>query len=371
MNVKACAVYSGESSEFSMERKEALEKLNQGEINVIFSVDMFNEGLDVPEVDLVMFLRPTESPTVFLQQLGSGLRKSKGKEYLNVLDFIGNYKKANLIPFFLTGNIKDYSSKSKKSFNPQPEDYPQDCIVDFDFRIVDIFKKQEEAEKKFTQLKDIAIKGTKLSVPRFVVEEYYRIKEYVEERPSRLQFYTYFDDELFKLLNSKSNVFRDYLWFLEELGEATEEESKLVGTIGHEFIKMIEATAMTKSYKMPILLAFYNEGNIKFSLSEDDVYESFKGFYEKGSNYIDLTKDKSSKNYKAWGKTGFVTLAKNNPEKAFLATASEFFYLNGEFYCLNGKLEEFKDNGSFIKQFKDVIDYRTRKYYKERLGNKK
>lgn len=105
-NVKACAVYSGEGSEVSLERKEALEKLNKGEIKVIFSVDMFNEGLDVPAVDLVMFLRPTESPTLFLQQLGRGLRKSKGKEYLNVLDFIGNYKKANLISIFLTGNIK-------------------------------------------------------------------------------------------------------------------------------------------------------------------------------------------------------------------------------------------------------------------------
>lgn len=369
-NIKACAVYSGEGSQFSMERKEALEKLSTGEINAIFSVDMFNEGLDVPSVDLVMFLRPTESPTVFLQQLGRGLRKSKGKEYLNVLDFIGNYKKANLIPFFLTGNIKNYTSKSKGIFNPKPEDYPQDCIVDFDFRIVDIFKSQAEAEKKFTELKDIVIKGSQLSVPRFVVEEYYRIKEYVQEKPSRLQFYTYFDDELFKLLNSKSNVFRDYLWFLKEIGEATEEESQLVGTIGHEFIKMIEATPMTKSYKMPILLAFYNKGKIKFSLSEDDVYESFKEFYEKGSNYIDLTQHKSSKKYKTWGKTGFTTLAKNNPEKAFLSTASEFFYLKDELFCLNEKLEEFKDNIGFIKQFKDAIDYRTRKYYKERLENR-
>lgn len=369
-SVKACAVYSGETSEFSMERKEALKKLKSGEINVIFSVDMFNEGLDVPEVDLVMFLRPTESPTVFLQQLGRGLRKSKGKEYLNVLDFIGNYKKANLIPFFLTGNIKDYSSKSKGSFNPKQEDYPQDCIVDFDFRIVDIFKRQAEAEKKFTELKDIVIKNSQLSVPRFIVEEYYRIKEYVQERPSRLQFYTYFDDELFKFLNSKMDVFKDYLWFLKEIGEATEEESKLVGTIGHEFIKKLEGTSMTKSYKMPILLAFYNGGKMKFSLSEDDIYESFKGFYEKGSNYIDLTQHKSSENYKAWGKTGFINLSKRNPEKAFLSSASEFFYLNDEFFCLNERLEEFKDNFSFIKQFKDVIDYRTRKYYKERLEKK-
>ena len=81
---------------------------------VIFFVDMFNEGLDVPSVDLVMFLRPTESPTVFLQQLGRGLRKSKGKEYLNVLDFIGNYKKANLIRKLNYINDVNYEAGSRE-----------------------------------------------------------------------------------------------------------------------------------------------------------------------------------------------------------------------------------------------------------------
>lgn len=89
-----------------MDSREAIKKLQSGEINIIFSVDMFNEGLDVPSVDMVMFLRPTESLTVFLQQLGRGLRKSRNKNYLNVLDFIGNYKKANLVPFFLKETIR-------------------------------------------------------------------------------------------------------------------------------------------------------------------------------------------------------------------------------------------------------------------------
>lgn len=62
-----------------MDRAEAIEKLKNGEIKVIFSVDMFNEGVDIPSVDMVMFLRPTESPVVFLQQLGRGLRRNKGK----------------------------------------------------------------------------------------------------------------------------------------------------------------------------------------------------------------------------------------------------------------------------------------------------
>lgn len=62
-----------------MDRAEAIEKLKNGEIKVIFSVDMFNEGVDIPSVDMVMFLRPTESPVVFLQQLGRGLRRNKEK----------------------------------------------------------------------------------------------------------------------------------------------------------------------------------------------------------------------------------------------------------------------------------------------------
>lgn len=101
--VPSCAVYSSNEGEYNEERSIALKKLRDEDINVIFSVDMFNEGLDIKSIDMVMFLRPTESPTVFLQQLGRGLRKDKNKKYLNVLDFIGNFKKANLVPYLLTG----------------------------------------------------------------------------------------------------------------------------------------------------------------------------------------------------------------------------------------------------------------------------
>lgn len=71
-------------------RDHALQKLKTGEINCVFAVDIFNEGVDVPEVDTVMFLRPTESALVFLQQLGRGLRRDRNKDCLTVLDFIGN-----------------------------------------------------------------------------------------------------------------------------------------------------------------------------------------------------------------------------------------------------------------------------------------
>jgi superfamily II DNA or RNA helicase/HKD family nuclease len=84
----AAAAITGESA--AAERDTALLRLKAGELQVLFTVDLFNEGVDVPEIDTVLFLRPTESATVFLQQLGRGLRKSRDKACLTVLDFVGN-----------------------------------------------------------------------------------------------------------------------------------------------------------------------------------------------------------------------------------------------------------------------------------------
>ncbi len=75
------------------ERKSAARKLVKGDIKVIFAVDIYNEGVDIPEINTVLFLRPTESLTIFLQQLGRGLRLSEGKDCLTVLDFIGQANK--------------------------------------------------------------------------------------------------------------------------------------------------------------------------------------------------------------------------------------------------------------------------------------
>ena len=75
------------------ERAGALEKLRRGEINILFSVDLFNEGVDVPNVETLLLLRPTESPVLFLQQLGRGLRKADGKTVCLVIDFIGQHRR--------------------------------------------------------------------------------------------------------------------------------------------------------------------------------------------------------------------------------------------------------------------------------------
>ncbi len=75
------------------DRKAALQDLAAGKIRAVFSVDLFNEGMDLPAVDTVLMLRPTESPTLFLQQLGRGLRRSKGKTFCTVLDFVGTHRR--------------------------------------------------------------------------------------------------------------------------------------------------------------------------------------------------------------------------------------------------------------------------------------
>jgi superfamily II DNA or RNA helicase len=75
------------------ERAEALRALADGSLNVVFSVDLFNEGVDVPAIDTLLMLRPTDSPLLFLQQLGRGLRKANGKAMCTVLDFVGQHRK--------------------------------------------------------------------------------------------------------------------------------------------------------------------------------------------------------------------------------------------------------------------------------------
>ena len=355
-NIPSAAVYSGEKGEYSEERNIALSKLTSGELKVIFSVDMFNEGLDVPAIDMVMFLRPTQSPTIFLQQLGRGLRKFKDKKYLNVLDFIGNYKKANLVPFLLSG--KEYSASECKKNKQGDYELPEECIVDFDFRIIDIFKKQAEREMK---------------VKDKIKEQFDIVSDMLGYRPSRVELFTYMDDEVYQNIKSRAmNPFSNYLEYIKENDKLTDDEEILYNSRGREFINMIETTSMSKTYKMPVLLAFYNYGDIKMEISEDDIYKSFYNFYRKGSNKVDMLKDKGTREFETWDKKKYVSLANNNPIKFLLKTHGEFFKEKEE--CLIALQDDLKDiinNEAFKKHMKDSIDFRVESYYKNRFFNRK
>lgn len=353
--IPSVAVYSDAHGEYTEDRSIAIQKLMQGEIRVIFSVDMFNEGVDIPAVDMVMFLRPTESPIVFLQQLGRGLRKSMGKEYLNVLDFIGNYEKAGRVRFLLTG--KTFSET--KTYNPADRtDFPDDCMIDFDLELIDLFA---EMDKRTLRVKD-CIRG-----------EYYRVKNLLDKSPSRLELFTYMDDDVYQLAmqHSKENPFKRYLDYKKELGELSEDESAFLQDInGREFIHLIETTNMTKVYKMPVLMAFYNHGDIRMEVTEQQLLASWKEFFSTGTNWKDLDKNMTYEKYKAISDKEYINKILKMPVNYLQVSGDGFFVKrDGCALALSEKLQDVIDNPVFVDQMRDVIRYRTMDYYQRRYRN--
>lgn len=353
--IPSVAVYSDAHGEYTEDRGIAIQKLMQGEIRVIFSVDMFNEGVDIPAVDMVMFLRPTESPIVFLQQLGRGLRKSMGKEYLNVLDFIGNYEKAGRVRFLLTG--KTFSET--KTYNPADRtDYPDDCMIDFDLELIDLFA---EMDKRTLRVKD-CIRG-----------EYYRVKNLLDKSPSRLELFTYMDDDVYQLAmqHSKENPFKRYLDYKKELDELSEDELAFLQDIhGRDFIHLIETTNMTKVYKMPVLMAFYNHGDIRMEVTEQQLLASWKEFFSTGTNWKDLDKDMTYEKYMAISDKEHINKILKMPVHFLQLSGSGFFVRrDGCALALSEKLQDVIDNPVFVDQMRDVIRYRTMDYYQRRYRN--
>ncbi len=124
------AVVSAESK--SAERAACLAKLRAGELRCIFSVDLFNEGVDIPDVDTVLFLRPTESATVFLQQLGRGLRRSPDKECLTVLDFIGNANRRFRFDLRYRAIVGGTRRSVERDIEQSFPSLPSGCVIQLD-----------------------------------------------------------------------------------------------------------------------------------------------------------------------------------------------------------------------------------------------
>jgi superfamily II DNA or RNA helicase len=149
----ASVVYLGDTPR--NEREFIQEKFKKGEIKIIISVDVLNEGADFPFVEGLMFLRPTESKRIFYQQFGRGLRRFTGKKETVVLDFIGNFKNSYRILEYL-----DLSPYEDDRYIPQLGisknlkgilNLPLDCRVTFDDRVIDIFCTQYIAGERITR----------------------------------------------------------------------------------------------------------------------------------------------------------------------------------------------------------------------------
>ena len=363
--VKAASVYSGSQGRYAVDREKALMELKTGILEVIFSVDMFNEGVDVKSIDLVMFLRPTESPVVFMQQLGRGLRIDKGKQYLVVLDFIGNYVKADRIQKYLSNDYLGNANKELKNYDMVSQSiYPDDCQVDFDVKLIDMFEALQK--KKITKQKQIE-------------NEFNRIcAELGGRHPTRIELFNRMDREVYKmcLSNSKINPFNDYLAFLNGQQCLTSDESRIYSSAGRDLVAWVEKTNMTKVYKMPVLMSLLHDGEVKAAVKMNDVLKSWKSFFAANRNWRDLP---SIGSYQE-----FLQLSDNWHIKKILEMPIKYLQnsqATGIIKLVGGSediLLEFEDRIKTIlalpglyEQLYDVLTYRVQYYYWQRYESKK
>lgn len=176
---------SGDNSQ--VEREKAIERLesdckvddfgrnkDSNALDYIFTVDIFNEGVDIPQVNQIVMLRPTQSAIIFVQQLGRGLRKSNNKEYVVVLDFIGNYSNNFLIPIALSGDRTYNKDNIRKYVREGVRVIPGSSTIHFD----------EITKKKIFQSID---KMT--TTKRMLADKYMQVKFKLGRIPTIIDFY--------------------------------------------------------------------------------------------------------------------------------------------------------------------------------------
>jgi superfamily II DNA or RNA helicase/diadenosine tetraphosphate (Ap4A) HIT family hydrolase/HKD family nuclease len=230
--VAAVAVHSGPTS---APRIGSVEQLRAGELQVICTVDVFNEGLDVPEVDTILMLRPTESPVVFLQQLGRGLRRGDGKDALTVIDLIGNHRSFLIKPRTLLALGSGRQAGTEKVLRAmQTGDFglPPECSATYDVELVGV-------------LRTLTRMGA-----RSALEDYCR--SYADERgirPSAVQAY-----EAGYNPSSARTKHGHWFGFLDDVDLLAEQEREVVQRHG-DVLAGIEKEPVTKSYKLVTLQA--------------------------------------------------------------------------------------------------------------------
>ncbi len=171
--IAATAVW-GESSE--TDRTAALRNLRDGKIKVIFSVDVFNEGLDLPNVDTILMLRPTESPTLFMQQLGRGLRRSRNKTVCTVLDFVGTHRKEFRYDRRFLALLGGTRKELEKAVNAGFPYMPAGCFMHLDKKSSEIVLKSLRSalpsvwKAKAAELRELAQRTENVSLTHFLDE---------------------------------------------------------------------------------------------------------------------------------------------------------------------------------------------------------
>lgn len=158
-------------------------------LDYIFTVDIFNEGVDIPEVNQVVLLRPTQSPIVFVQQLGRGLRKDPNKEYLVVLDFIGNYKNNYMIPIALSGDRSYNKDNIRKFISESDRMIPGASTIHFD----------EISRKKIYE----SIDNANFSAVQLIKEAYQSLRQKLGRIPELMDFEKYGELDVMRIFENK------------------------------------------------------------------------------------------------------------------------------------------------------------------------
>ena len=185
-------VLSGSDSETA--RAAAIERLAGDEaedaLDYIISVDIFSEGVDVPEINQVIMLRPTESPIVFIQQLGRGLRKTEEKEYVVVIDFIGNYRNNFMIPIALSGDRSYNKDNIRRYVTEGGRVIPGASTIHFD----------EISRKRIFQ----AIDNANFSDIKLIRENYANLKNKLGHIPALADFDKYGEMDVLRIFDNNS-----------------------------------------------------------------------------------------------------------------------------------------------------------------------
>ncbi|AXI00980.1 DNA helicase [Sporosarcina sp. PTS2304] len=215
-------------------RTSARTLLENGELDIIFTVDLFNEGVDIPSVDTLLFVRPTESLTVFTQQIGRGLRIADGKSHCVIIDLIGNYRNARK-KFQVFHEDSDLPAKITNDTFTEPHyfDFHFDTAV---INLLEVMKQNEPIQQR-------------------LLYAYFDLKTELGRRPSYLEFHLKANEDAEEI----KKKFKTYALFLQAAGELNEAEQEVL-TLYKDWLIEVSRTSMTKSYKMVVLHYMLTKG---------------------------------------------------------------------------------------------------------------
>lgn len=338
---RVAAVHSGSESD---PRARSLEGLERGELDVVFAVDMFNEGLDIPSIDTVLMLRPTESSIIWLQQFGRGLRRSEGKERVKVVDYIGNHRtflvklRSMLQPLLGVGDSDAQLRRGLELLQRGGVELPDGCSVTYELEAVEMIERL------------LRPAGDMEAIDRFY-------QDYVEqhgERPTAMQAYhAGYNPRAVRGLHGS------WHGYVDARGGLSSQE-RVSWESGKEFLGVIERTTMTKSYKMLVLLAMLQgEGGLK-AISIEGLVGAFRRF---GSSNAALRRDIGESNLASDAK--LKKHLQSNPIKAWTGEGAGqgrvyFEYVDGEFRWVGS--EGLVSDPSFRMQVRELIDWRLAEY---------